>query len=309
MPAFWLQLSDGGRSVLLFSLAIMKSPKRKECPALSVVVAALACTAASCSQARNQTATSPLVSNQRLAPVVGPGTSAIAAPASPTAPEPLESPVSRVRFEGRTGERLEQLCAAWRAELLAAVKSEHEAGFGYDNYDAQGIVCAKQQAVPNLEGTLPYGWTILSTVNLQYFDGAAMLDDRYLLLERADGTLVVGPKYGTSNDIGDTAPPAACRLALVPWGNVPVLVVVSLEIGDRPDPMGEDGKPGPNAQYSVRHSGRTCRFEPTRFSCEPADFTVFKERNVSSAERNAMLLAPKPEVPELDARTGRILEP
>jgi hypothetical protein len=216
--------------------------------------------------------------------------------------------VDQVQFEGRDGASLEQLCTAWKAELLAAVKSEQDAGFGFDNYDAKGIVCTKRSETPRLEGTLPHGWTILSSIDLHYFDGVAELDDRYLLLKRADGTLVVGPKYRTSNDIGDTAPPAACRLAMIPSANATVLVVVSLELGDRPDPLGEDGQPGPNAHYTVRHSGRLCRFEPTRFTCETKGFTVFKERIVSSSERAALLNAPKPELPNLDASTGKLLE-
>lgn len=288
--------------------ANMKSQSPKRCSGTWGLTSSLVCVATSCSPASHRALTFRSVPSAASAPVARHDTAAFTAPASPATSELRESPVDRVRFEGRDGASLGQLCAEWKSELLAAIKSEQDAGFGYDDYDAQGIVCVRGTGEPDLEGTLPYGWSILASVNLQYFDGVAALDERYLLLNRADGALVVGPKYRTSNDIGDTTPPAACRLAMVPLGNVSVLVVGSLEIGDRATPLGDNGEAGPSAHYAVRHSGRTCRFEPTTFTCEPKGFTVFKERSVNSAERTALLKAPKPELPDLDADTGKILE-
>jgi hypothetical protein len=219
-----------------------------------------------------------------------------------------ESPVDRVQFEGREGIGLEPICAAWRGELLAAVKSEQEAGFGFDNYDTKGVKCAPRKA-PRLEGSLPHGWSISSSVALQYFDGVANMDDRYLLLRRADGTTVIGPMYSTANDIGDEAPPAASRLAMVRHRDLEVLVIASLAIGNRPDPVLPNGRPGPDAHYTVCHSGRVCRFEPTRFTCQPKPFTPYQARVVGGAERAALRQAPKPELPVLDPATGAIVVP
>jgi hypothetical protein len=136
-----------------------------------------------------------------------------------------------------------------------------------------------------------------------------MLDDRYLLLRRADGTTVIGPMYSTANDTGDVAPPAATRLAMLRYGVGEALVIASLEIGDRPDPLLDNGKPGPNAKYTIRHSGRVCRFEPARFTCDPRPLIVYQERVVSGAERAALIRAPKVDLPALDPATGAIAVP
>lgn len=234
-----------------------------------------------------------------------------AAPAASAGASVLrETQVDGVQFEGRQGPRLEAICAVWRAELLAAVKSEHEAGFGFDNYDPKWIKCAPSRSkAPRLEGALPHDWSIRSSVALEYFDGAVMLDDRYLLLRRADGTTVIGPLYSTMNDTGDVTPPAATRLAMLPYRDTEVLVIASLEVGDRPDPMLDNGKPGPNARYTIRHSGRVCRFEPAQFACDPRPLVVYQERVVSGAERAALLRAPKVELPVLDPASGAIVVP
>ena len=218
-----------------------------------------------------------------------------------------ESPVDQLQFEGREGANVEQLFGAWKSDLLAIVKTEHDRGFGFDNYDEKGVSWEPHKAPP-LEGSLPYNWSVRLALALHYFDGAAARDDRYLVLRREDGTTVIGPRYSESDDIGDAAPLVASRLAVITFRGEPVLVVVSLEIGDRPDPTRGDSRPGPNARYQVYQSGRVCRFEPTRFACRRKWFTVFKRRFVSAAERAAMRKAPKPELPVLEPSTGDLSE-
>jgi hypothetical protein len=269
----------------------------------------LAANATSCkSRTKESPPASPVVDSAKPAQSAQESAKAAAAGSSAAASDLRESAVDRVQFEGREGTSLEPICAAWRAELLAAVQSEHEAGNGFDNYDTKGVRCAPRKA-PRLEGSLPHGWSIRSSVALEYFDGVLVLDDRYLLLRRADGTAVIGPMYSTANDMGDEAPPAASRLAMVRYGDLEVLVIASLEIGGWPDPVLPDGKPGPNAHYKIHHSGRVCRFDPTRFTCDPKPFTLYQERVVSAAERAVMLRAPKAELPVLDPATGAIVVP
>ena len=221
-------------------------------------------------------------------------------------PELRESAIDKVQIEGREGSSLAAVCAAWKADLISAVRAEHDAGFGLDGYDEKGVTCVRR-AAPRIEGTLPEGWSVVGSLKLDYFDGVLVLDNLYLLLKRADGTTVIGPLYRTANDMGDVAPPAASRLAMGSGGGMPVLLMGSLEIGDRPDPAREDGTPGPNARYIIRQSGRVCRFEATRFSCDPTLFTEFEERQVSAAERAALLRAPKAKLPPVDPTTGKLI--
>jgi hypothetical protein len=295
-------------------MPVTRLAKRRR-SSLLACVGGVVCVVASCSRGNHSSAPAAsenTVSARESGRVdAGPGRALSSSRSlGPSAPgsEPLESSVDKVQLEGRSGASVEQMCAAWKADLLAAVRSEHEAGFGFDNYDEGGIVCAGNTNLLPLEGELPHGWSILSSVELQYFDGVAHLDEQYLLLRRADGALVVGPKYSASNDIGDAAPPAAYRAAMVPVAGAMVLVLVSLEIGDRPDPLGADGYPGPNAHYQVVHSGRVCRFEVARFRCEPKGFTEFRRSSVSRFQHALLMRAPRVDLPELDVTTGKLRE-
>lgn len=217
-----------------------------------------------------------------------------------SAPPPLPASLTDVKFEGREGASLDAICAAWRADVMTIVRREQKAGRGLDGYREEDLKC-KTTAGPQLEGTLPHGWTVSSSISLGYFDGVAVKDDEFLFLKRADGTMVVGPMQSTSNDIGDSPVPGFWRAAVVDSKGTPVLVVSAAAAWHSPyDSKDADG-------LDIEHTARVCRFEPTKFTCDEPHPTVFLIEKLDGKRGAAFKAAPKAKLPTLSPSTGKMV--
>jgi hypothetical protein len=183
------------------------------------------------------------------------------APGSAKAPLPAE--LWAVELTGREGANLAAVCAAWKADVLAVVKKAQAAGQGLEGYDPNRVTCASE-AAPRLEGELPLGWAVTSAAAVHFFDGVAVKDDKYLVFRRPDGATVAGPMYSTGNDIGDSPRPAHYRVAMATSKGQPALFVASSAAWHSP----YDPGPDPDS-LEVETVSRACRFEVTRFTCDP----------------------------------------
>ncbi len=223
---------------------------------------------------------------------------------SATAPSRFLQP-SDLTFEGRSGTTAQEICSAWKKELMALIVAAQKGGLGFDGYDEKSVVCTEITA-PALEGVLPDGWSLPAAVKRAYFDGVAHSDERYLALRRNDGTIVVGPEYAYANDIGDSGYPLASRVAVVKAGSGPALLVASVSISPYTDGVFPDGGAGPGTTWRAEHEGRVCRFLPMQTLCDERILTIFRKQTLDGAARAAFEKAPKVDLPPLDSKTGKM---
>jgi hypothetical protein len=215
-------------------------------------------------------------------------------------PPPLPASLEEVAFEGREGASLAAICGRWKGDVLTVVKSMQAAGLGLDGYDAAEVVCSAA-AAPPLEGDLPLGWALVSSAALHYFDGVAVMDERYLVLRRPDGATVAGPMYSAHNDIGDSPAPTAWRVAMGSSKGNAVLLLSSAAGWHSP----YERDPDPDS-IQVEHAARVCRFELTRFTCDQRQLTVFAKKTLDRTGAATFRSAPTAELPALDPATGTL---
>jgi hypothetical protein len=234
-----------------------------------------------------------------------PPTPFAAVPTVPTAATPaaLESP-QEVRFEGRDGGTIAEICGAFRQELLSVVKKLQAAGQGLDGYDARQVVCDSESA-PHLEGQLPSGGSILSGAVLHFFDGVAIRDERFLVLRRPEGVTVAGPMFSAQDDVGDSPAPVVWRFAMSWTRGAPVLLIASAAPWHSPYRPSD----GPDA-IEVEERGRLCRFEVARFSCDQPYPMLFNKRLLDKQQAARFKTSPSVDLPPIDPATGtlRLLE-
>lgn len=220
-----------------------------------------------------------------------------------SASAPLPADLQEVKFEGREGAGgLATICAPWKTEVLAVVRKMQKAGQGLDGFDPAWLKCTAAAAPPLENGPLPLGWSVLSAVALQHFNGVVLRDDRYLLLRRPDGATVVGPMYSTSNDMGDSPSPSAWRVGVGVSKGVPVLLVGSVAAWHSP----YDHDPDPDS-LQAEYEGRVCRFELTRVTCDQSEPTRFAKKTLAKAVAAAFTASPRAELPPIDPATGTLV--
>ena len=217
-----------------------------------------------------------------------------------SAPPPaLATSVADIAFEGREGASLEAICAAWKKDVMEVVHREQKAGHGLDGYREEDLKC-KTSAGPQLEGALPHGWRITSSIELGFFDGVAVKNDYFLFLERADGVRVVGPMQSTSNDIGDSPVPGFWRAAMADSKAGPVMIVSAAAAWHSPyDSRDADG-------LDIEHTARVCRFGPTKFTCDEPHPTVFLVEKLDGKRGAAFKDAPRAKLPTVNPQTGKM---
>lgn len=215
---------------------------------------------------------------------------------------PLPSPANiwEVPFEGREGASLEAICAAWRADVMKVVRREQAAGHGLEGYREEELGC-KTSPGPQLEGTLPHGWEVVSSVELRFFDGVAVKDDFFLFMKRSDGLRVVGPMQSTANDIGDSPVPGFWRAAVVDSRGEKALIVSAAAAWHSPyDSRDADG-------LDIEHTARVCRLTPTKTTCDEPRPTVFLLEKLDGKRGAAFKDAPRAKLPRLDPATGKMI--
>lgn len=113
-----------------------------------------------------------------------------------SAPPPhLAAPGEPAHPERRTGKSVPALCAAWTADLSRALAKE------LPPESRLPPTCAEEAKVPTVTGPPPE-WKRLRAVRFAWFDGVLVRTHRHLVLEREDGTVVVGPEYEATTDLG-----------------------------------------------------------------------------------------------------------
>jgi hypothetical protein len=138
-------------------------------------------------------------------------------------------------------------------------------------------------------------------VELGFFDGVAVKKDYFLLLKRSDGTMVIGPMQSSSNDIGDSPVPGFWRAAMADSKGQPVLLLSAAAAWHSPyDSTDADG-------LDIEHTGRVCRFEPTKFTCDEPRPTVFLVEKLDGKKGAAFKAAPRAKLPALNPSTGKMV--
>lgn len=113
---------------------------------------------------------------------------------------------------GRTAPSLAAFCTAWKADVAREVAHDLAPGTSAE------AECKEDGDVPAVTGLAP-GWKRYRAVGISWFNGVMDSNSRLLVIEKDDGSIVIGPSIGGGNDLGCFSTPERVGFALVVKGD------------------------------------------------------------------------------------------
>lgn len=224
----------------------------------------------------------------------------LVAPGSAPPPVPVSGPVENVVGEGRFSTSMSALCGGFTADMTRAIQKE------MPGMNLKGPFCRPINPPPTFDGPLPSGWKGAHAAELQRFYGNFTSTTFNLVIEGADGTFLIGPMYGSRDDLGCFSTPeqvgAAFRVAQ--RGAQTWLVGVRTEIVSA-YVEAADGRSLVPSGGTAQFEARVCALAGTKVTC-PQDFVRLGERVMPEAETRAFKSKPELRWPKLEVDGGPV---